>query len=108
MHTCELYANIFGLPAAALAGVDVRIGNRRELVTPDKTRGQLACQRLAYRTAHAVVANSAAAAAQLDREGVAAAKIRAISNGVDCAAYAPAPNARPADPARRDGGQPAA
>ena len=42
VHTCELYANIFGLPAAALAGVDVRVGNRRELVTPDKTRGQLA------------------------------------------------------------------
>jgi glycosyltransferase involved in cell wall biosynthesis len=89
VHTCELYANIFGLPAAALAGVDVRIGNRRELATPDKTRGQLACQRLAYATAHAVVANSAAAAAQLRREGVPARKIRTISNGVDCERFLP-------------------
>jgi len=90
VHTSDLYANIFGLPAAALAGVDVRIGNRRELVTGDKSRSQLACQRLAYATAHRVVANSTAAAAQLRREGVPAAKIRTIFNGVDCATFAPA------------------
>ncbi len=90
VHTCELYANIFGLPAAALAGVDVRIGNRRELVTPDKTRALLTSQRLAYKGAHAVVANSAAAAEQLRREGVPPGKIRLIPNGVDCVAFAPA------------------
>jgi glycosyltransferase involved in cell wall biosynthesis len=89
VHTCELYANIFGLPGAALAGVQVRIGNRRELVTPDKTRAQLAAQRAAYRLAHAVVANSQAAAEQLGREGVPAATIRVIRNGIDAAAYAP-------------------
>jgi glycosyltransferase involved in cell wall biosynthesis len=100
VHTCELYANIFGLPAAALAGVELRIGNRRELVTPDKTRGHLAWQRAAYRAAHAVVANSAAAAEQLRREGVPSAKIRVIPNGVDCAALSPAPR-MPARPIRR-------
>jgi glycosyltransferase involved in cell wall biosynthesis len=100
VHTCELYANIFGLPGAALAGVDVRIGNRRELVTPDKSRGQLACQRLAYKAAHAVVANSAAAAEQLRREGVPPGKIRTIANGVDCVAFAPAPR-DPDRPIRR-------
>jgi len=88
VHTCELYANIFGLPGAALAGVDVRIGNRRE-VTPGKTRAQLACQRLAYATAHAVVANSGAAAAQLRREGVPGRKIHTIPNGVDCERFRP-------------------
>ena len=90
VHTCELYANIFGLPAAALAGVDVRIGNRREILTPDKTQGHLFCQRMAYKAAHAVVANSAAAAAQLRREGVPARKIHTIANGVDCDTFAPA------------------
>jgi len=90
VHTCELYANIFGLPAAALAGVDVRVGNRREILTPDKTRGHLLCQRLAYKAAHAVVANSTAAAEQLRREGVPARKIRTITNGVDCDTFAPA------------------
>jgi glycosyltransferase involved in cell wall biosynthesis len=89
VHTCELYSNIFGLPAAALAGVDVRIGNRRELLTPDKTPVQLACQRLAYKAAHVVVANSTAAGDQLRREGIPAGKIRTIANGVDLAAYRP-------------------
>ncbi len=95
VHTCELYANIFGLPAAAFAGVDVRIGNRRELVTPDKSRAQLACQRLAYSTAHVVVANSSAAAEQLRREGVPAHKIRTIPNGIDLDAFAHTRERRP-------------
>jgi L-malate glycosyltransferase len=95
VHTCEFYANVFGLPAAAFAGVDVRIGNRRELVTPDKSRTQLACQRLAYSTAHVVVANSFAAAAQLRREGVPAHKIRTIPNGIDIDAFAHTREQRP-------------
>ena len=85
VHTCELYANIFGLPAAALAGVDVRIGNRRELVTPDKTRGHLAC-------AAAGVQSGACRGRELGRRpprncAVRACpprKIRTITNGVDC------------------------
>jgi glycosyltransferase involved in cell wall biosynthesis len=95
VHTCELYANIFGLPAAALAGVDVRIGNRRELVTPDKSLALLACQRAAYGAAHVVVANSRAAAAQLNREYVPASKVDVIANGVDCAAFSPRRSTRP-------------
>ena len=61
VHTCDLYANIFGLPGAALAGVPVRIGSRREILTGDKSPAKLRAQRLAYRAAHAVVANSSAA-----------------------------------------------
>lgn len=95
VHTCELYANVLGLPAAALARVPVRIGNRRELRTPDKRGVHIAAQRLAYRTAHLVAANSAAAASQLCREGVAPAKIRVIANGVDCDRYSAAPRKRP-------------
>src|SRR5262245_49163943 len=89
VHTCEMYANIFGLPAAAFAGVDLRIGNRRELRTPDKSSVQLACQRLAFKTAHVVVANSTAAAEQLLHEGVPSRKIRVIPNGVDLTTYQP-------------------
>lgn len=95
VHTCELYANIFGLPAAALAGVDVRIGNRRELRTPDKSRAQLAAQGLAYRSAHLVVANSSAAAAQLREEGLSGDRIHVIANGVDCGAFAAPERGRP-------------
>lgn len=95
VHTCDLYANVFGLPAAALARVDVRIGNRRDVVIPDKSRALLAAQRLAYRAAHVVVANAGAAAAQLGREGVPASKIRIIPNGVDCDAFAPGASTAP-------------
>jgi glycosyltransferase involved in cell wall biosynthesis len=91
VHTCDLYANIFGLPAAALAGVPVRIANRREILTGDKTRAQLACQRWAYRTAHAVVANSGAARAQLEIEGVDRGALRLIPNGLDLDRFTPQP-----------------
>src|SRR5689334_11958042 len=81
VQTCDLYANAFALPGAALAGVPVRIGSRREL-NPDKSGAQLLLQRLAYRCAHRVVANSTAAARQLESEGIARARIAIIRNGV--------------------------
>jgi glycosyltransferase involved in cell wall biosynthesis len=87
VHTCELYSNLFGLPAAALAGVDVRIGNRRELATADKSKAQLTAQQLAYRAAHVVVANSCAAAEQLRREGLPQRRIAVIPNGLDLSLY---------------------
>lgn len=91
VHTCDLYANVFGLPAAMLAGVPVRIANRREILTGDKSRGQLAAQRWAYRTAHTVVANSSAARAQLEVEGVPRHRLRLIPNGLDLARFTPQP-----------------
>jgi glycosyltransferase involved in cell wall biosynthesis len=87
VHTCDLYSNVFGLTAAAAARVPVRIGSRREIVTGDKTRVQLAGQRLAYRVAHAVVANAPAVVTRLEREGIPPARIHLIPNGVDLAAY---------------------
>jgi glycosyltransferase involved in cell wall biosynthesis len=59
----------------------VRIGSRREL-NPDKSSAQLLLQRLAYRCAHRVVANSTAAARQLESEGIARQRIAVIPNGV--------------------------
>ena len=82
VQTCDLYANVFGLPAAALAGVPVRIGSRREL-NPDKTAGQIRLQRQAYRCATTVVANSAAARGILIEEGLAPESIAVIPNGVE-------------------------
>ena len=90
VHTCDLYGNIFGLPGAALAGVPVRIGNRREILTGDKSRSQLTGQRLAYRAAHVIVANSSAARDQLEREGVPPDRIRLIANGLDPLHFTPA------------------
>jgi glycosyltransferase involved in cell wall biosynthesis len=96
VQTCDLYANTFGLPGAALAGVPVRIGSRREL-NPDKTRWQIRGQRAAYRLATKVVANSAAAGRMLRQEGLAPESIAVIPNGVDLEAYtgrAPSPQVR--------------
>lgn len=86
VQTCDLYANIFGLPGAALAGVPVRIGSRREL-NPDKTPGQIRLQRQAYRCATKVVANSVAARRILEEEGVASGSIAVIPNGVEAGRY---------------------
>jgi len=91
---CDLYANAFALPSAALAGVPVRIGSRREL-NPDKTPAQIALQRQAYRCAHAVVANSRAAAQQLEHEGIPKRRIHVVSNGIDAGRFAPRSAARP-------------
>ena len=94
IQTCDLYANSFALPAAAVAGVPVRIGSRRELA-PDKRPALIALQRQAYRCAHAIVANSSAAADYLRREGVPDDRVRIISNGVDGARFACARKPRP-------------
>jgi len=91
---CDLYANAFALPSAALAGVSARIGSRREL-NPDKTSAQIALQRQAYRCAHAVVANSRAAAQQLQSEGLPADRIHIVSNGIDADRFPARSAARP-------------
>lgn len=89
LHTCDRYANIFALPVAALAGVPVRVGSRREL-NPDNTAGLLLAQRAAYGFAHRIVANSAAAAARLRREGIRRGRIVHIPNGIDVEEFRPA------------------
>lgn len=86
LHTTDLYANIFGLPAGALGGVPVRIANRRE-INPDKRAGLIALQRAAYGFAHRVVANSRAAADRLVRERVPLGRIAVVPNGIDMAAF---------------------
>jgi len=80
-----------------VAGVPVRIANRRE-INPDKTRGQIMMQRAAYQFAHKVVANSRAAADRLRRERVPAGRVATVSNGIDSCAFA---SSRPARPLRR-------
>jgi L-malate glycosyltransferase len=84
VHACDIYANIFALPAAALARVPLRIGSRRGNLPPVYRRNDLlALQRLAYRFAHGVIANSTAAAHRLKADGVDRFRIRTIANGFD-------------------------
>jgi L-malate glycosyltransferase len=91
VQTCDLYANIFVLPAAALARVPVRIASRRGIVSPVATPGLLPLQRAAYAAAHRIVANSEAAAARLRSEMVPADRIVVIPNGIDANLFPPSP-----------------
>lgn len=88
VHATDFYTNIFALPAAALARVPVRIGNRRG-VNADRSLAQIALQRAAYSCAHTIVANSTAMAARLRFERIAAARIAVIPNGLDTDVFRP-------------------
>src|SRR5689334_7339430 len=88
VHTASLPSNVFALPAAAIARVPVRVGNRRE-INPGKSASAIALQRAAYTCAHAVVANSRAAADRLRLERVPRRKIAVIPNGLDAGRFAP-------------------
>ena len=81
VHTFDMPATIFGLPAAASAGVPVRIANRR-VINPGRAAWKLAAQRAAYACAHLVVANSRAVAARLAAERVPPHKIALVRNGL--------------------------
>lgn len=83
VHACDFYANIFALPAAALARVPVRIGSRRDVSVPERGARHLALQRLSYHLAHSIAANSTAALQRLVTEGVERAKVTVIPNGLD-------------------------
>ena len=83
VHACDFYSNILALPGAWLARVPVRIGSRRDVMMPERSAAQARLQTLAYRFAHRIVANSAAAAGQLRKEGVTPAAIVTIANGLD-------------------------
>jgi glycosyltransferase involved in cell wall biosynthesis len=89
VHACDMYANLFALPAAALARVPVRTGSRRGIVQPSGTPGLLRLQAFGYRLAHKVIANSEAAAAVLRAEGIPADRIAVIANGIDLESLPP-------------------
>lgn len=89
LHTHDFYTNVFGMFAAALAGVPVRIASRRE-TTGWRTPAQKRVERIAYRFSHRVVANSEAVRRMLVAEGVPPNKTITIYNGIDIARVTPA------------------
>lgn len=82
IHTHDFYTNVFGMAAATLARVPVRIASRRE-TTGWRTGAQKSVERIAYRLAHAIVANSEAVRRQLSKEGVSTDKVVTVYNGLD-------------------------
>ncbi|HEV2801799.1 MAG TPA: glycosyltransferase [Pyrinomonadaceae bacterium] len=97
VETHDFYTNIFGMTSAALARRPrVRIASRRE-TDGTKTRKQKWVQERAFSLAHCIVANAEAVRQELIRDGVPAAKIRTIYNGMDTSRVAPRPNLMRAD-----------
>lgn len=88
VHTHDFYTNVFGMAAARIAGVPVRIASRRE-TGGTRSAAQKSVERLAYRAAHAIVANAAAVREALVVEGVPAERTVTIHNGLDVARVAP-------------------
>ena len=89
VHTHDFYTNIFGMAAAALAGVPVRVASRRASGT--RPAADRFVERCSYRLAHAVLANCGEVHRQVINEGVPAAKVVTIYNGVDTGRVAARP-----------------
>ena len=81
VHTHDFYTNVFGIAAATLAGVPVRVASRRQIAR--RSRPQRLAERASYRLSHAIVANCEAARGELIKEGVQAGKINTIHNGLN-------------------------
>lgn len=82
VHTHDFYTNIFGMVAASIARVPVRIASRRESAV--RAAKQRMVERGAYRLAHRVVANCEEVRQQLIRdEGLPPEKVVTLYNGLD-------------------------
>jgi len=82
VQTFDFYTNVFGLTAAAVARVPVRIGARRN------TKGHFSAtqrwlERRSFHFAHVVAANAEAVREELIRDGVSATKVVTTYNGVN-------------------------
>ncbi len=87
VQTYGFYSNLQGLLAATLAGVPVRVASRRELGAYLRA-AQHRVDRVAWRFAHRVVANSEAVRSQLiEQERVPPSKVVVIRNGLNLSAW---------------------
>ncbi|HEX8148898.1 MAG TPA: glycosyltransferase [Pyrinomonadaceae bacterium] len=82
VQTHDFYSNVFGMAGAALARVQARVASKRE-TGGMRTAAQRRVELLAFRLAHAVVANSEAVKQQLVGDGVPARKVAVVYNGLD-------------------------
>lgn len=81
VQTHDFYTNIFGMAAATMARVPVRIAAKRE--TGMRSSTQRFTERRAFGLSHAIVANAERVKDYLIESGVPGTKITVIYNGVD-------------------------
>lgn len=89
LHTHDVYSNVFMVPWARLAGVPRVIASRRWWYTVPR-KELVAANRIAYRLAHRVLANSESVARLLtEEEGLSQSKVFTVPNFVDEEAFRP-------------------
>jgi glycosyltransferase involved in cell wall biosynthesis len=88
VHTHDFYTNVFGISAARLARVPVKIASKRE-TGGMRSRAQKQIEKRIFKMADAIVVNAGAVREFLLAEGVAAEKLEVIYNGLDLARLVP-------------------
>ena len=82
VHTHDFYTNVFGMAAATLAGVKVRVASKRE-TGGMRSNAQKFVEKIAFGRAGAIVVNANAVRDHLVEQGIRAEKINVIYNGID-------------------------
>ncbi|HSK70473.1 MAG TPA: glycosyltransferase [Pyrinomonadaceae bacterium] len=82
VHTHDFYTNVFGMFAAKSARIPFKIASKRETFRM-RSKPQVLVEKLAFRLADKIVANSEAVKNYLIRERIPARKIQVICNGLD-------------------------
>lgn len=82
VHTHDFYTNVFGIAAARIAGVKLKIASKRE-TDGMRSKSQVFLERQIFKLSDAIVANSVAVKNHLIGGGVANEKISVIYNGLD-------------------------
>src|SRR6185503_9872037 len=82
VHTHDFYTNIFGILAARLAKVKVKIASKRE-TGGLRSRAQNWLEKRVFGFADAILANSKAVKNYLVENGISGEKIEVVHNGLD-------------------------
>lgn len=82
VHTHDFYTNVFGMTAAKLARIPLKIASKRETAGM-RTPLQKKIEKFIFGFADKIVANSEAVKSYLINEGISAEKINVIYNGID-------------------------
>lgn len=82
VHTHDFYTNVFGMAAARMARVNLKIASKRE-TTQMRSFIQNRVEKRLFNIADAIVANSEAVKQHLIMQNISPGKITVISNGLD-------------------------
>lgn len=82
VHTHDFYTNVFGVAAARLAGIKLKIASKRE-TDGMRSKTQILLEKQIFKLSDQIVANSVAVKNHLTNGGIRSEKINVIYNGLD-------------------------